>query len=75
MIFEREDMGRDGIVEASLKKYIWEVESIEDRVVAESTVLNELEWPPKQNDEKANSEKERDLTEQLVLCQAIRRSS
>ena len=31
-----------------------------------STVLNE--WPPKQNDEKANSEKERDLTEQSVLC-------
>lgn len=31
-----------------------------------STVLNE--WPSIQNDEKANSEKEQDLTERSVLC-------
>ena len=35
--FEREEMGRDGIVDvgrdASLKIYIWEVESMEDKVI------------------------------------------
>jgi len=38
----------------------------QQRWVLWSTVPNE--WPPEQNDEKANSEKERDLTERLVLC-------
>lgn len=38
-----------------------------------TTVLNE--WPPEQNDEKANSEKERGLTEQLVLCCNYQRES
>lgn len=38
-----------------------------------SIVLNE--WPPKQNDETANSKKERDLTEQSVLCCDYHRES
>ena len=38
-----------------------------------STVLNEL--PPKRNDEKANSKKERDLTEQSVLYCDYQRES